>query len=362
LLNVKSLSILLSFKSDLSMKSTNRKRNKKYNLNRAKSIQKRRSSHLKRLRRWKSGFIAVYSERGKKEPTLKYERIKAPSIFSICKNFLEVIEFADRVKSLSKLKKNIFINISDIKELTADAIVVLISVLYDARLSKVKVIGNYPSNNTIKDKLEQSGFFKHVYGAINAKNSKTKNTIYTEFSNMVLPEFADEVVQEASRTVFGDSRGNEDIYRVLTELMMNTHKHANPKVEAAEKWWLATEHDEKNNKVSFAFIDNGVGILESINKLAYKQGLRDKLAAVFKNNLEILQDIMLGKIKSRTGLVFRGKGLPATLKAFERNGFSKLKIITNDVYADYENNIFSFIKPPFSGTLIMFEFNINNVA
>jgi len=261
---------------------------------------------------------------------------------------------------MSALHKRIFINLADIQNLTNDAIVVLISIVTDFTRRGIKVQGNYPKNQLFKDKLEQSGFFEYVYGSVSNENKNVKNAIYTKYSTEVEAVKSYEINRLATETVFGTNIGSEDIQRVLVELMMNTFKHADPEIEAAENWWLSVEHDNILKKVTFAFIDNGVGILSSINKLAYKQGIFKSFKGFFKDDIEILRDILDGKIKSRTGLSFRGKGLPAILNAFKRNSFSNLTIITNNVYANFDTKHFRAISPDFMGTLIYFELSTDN--
>ena len=258
-------------------------------------------------------------------------------------------------------RNSISINLENVTNLSNEAIVILLSVMFNFVDERISVEAKPPIDAIVNDKLDKSGFFEFMRGAnASERNKRAINRIHTKNSKEVQSEFTDKILQQASKTVWGDSRGNEDIQRVFVELMMNTHKHANPKKVASERWWLSAEHDEKNERVNFAFVDNGVGILRSIDKLAYKQGMFKSLRALFKDDIDLLKDIMEGKLKSRTGLSFRGKGLPASLKAFKRNSFSKFTIVTNGVYADFEKNVFKTFKPKFSGTLIFFELNRDN--
>lgn len=151
------------------------------------------------------------------------------------------------------------------------------------------------------------------------------------------------------------------IQRLLIETMTNTHNHAVEKLEGKMEWWLSVEHDEKNNKVSFAFIDNGLGILKSIDKRGYLTGQIDTIKSYLTKDANILKDIFEGKLKSRTNLSYRGKGLPAIYKGYVDNYYSNLCVITNNAKAVFDKKSFSRVGNEFTGTLIYFELNKSNV-
>jgi hypothetical protein len=79
-----------------------------------------------------------------------------------------------------------------------------------------------------------------------------------------------------------------------------------------------------------------------------------------KDNRDVLKEIIKGNKLSSTKIPYRGKGLPTIYKGLERNYYSNLKIISNDVKADLSNNNFVKLKKEFSGTFIYFEINNTN--
>ena len=74
-----------------------------------------------------------------------------------------------------------------------------------------------------------------------------------------------------------------------------------------------------------------------------------------KDNADILREVLEGKIGSRIGLSYRGKGLPEIYKRFKREQFSRLIIIANDVFADVEKDDFRILDKPFKGTFFHWE-------
>src|SRR5690606_12738263 len=105
-------------------------------------------------------------------------------------------------------------------------------------------------------------------------------------------------------------------------------------------------HDTKSEKVSFAFIDFGVGVFTSLNNKRQGSkffGVVDKLRekVKFGTNADLLRLILDGTLhRTATGKPYHGKGLPGIRKVLERNQISNLNIITNDVHADIASNEF----------------------
>ena len=82
---------------------------------------------------------------------------------------------------------------------------------------------------------------------------------------------------------------------------------------------------------------------------------------VFSNNAELLKLILQGELhKTVTGKYYRGKGLPGIYNAFRTGSISKLHMITNNVYADIENDKFINLSNSLLGTFIYWELNEQN--
>ncbi len=328
--------------------------------NREKSILKRKKSHKSRLLRWKnSHFIPIVNNRNKQVNVMIDKTIISPQKFSLIENAEEMLAFTSQLKHAMNFRTRIYLNTEDVSLLTNDAIVALISILNDFKKRDIRFSGKVPKDTLIRDKFEQSGFFEYVYGHIKSKNKNSKTKIFTKSHKQVLSELTSEIVSEATNTVFGHREGSEYIQRVLVEVMTNTHNHSSIN-EGSLEWWLSVEHDEYNKKVSFAFIDNGMGIMESINKRAYNSGILDQIIGLF-SDARVFEDIFNGKLKSRTNLQYRGKGLPTIYKGFKQNFYSNLCVLTNNVKAHFESDSFSYLKNKFAGTLIYFELNERNL-
>jgi len=75
----------------------------------------------------------------------------------------------------------------------------------------------------------------------------------------------------------------------------------------------------------------------------------------FKSNADILKEILLGNVRSRTRLSYRGKGIPGIFKAFKRGQLRNLIIVTNDVYANVGEERFETLNIGFEGTFFYWE-------
>jgi hypothetical protein len=280
---------------------------------------------------------------------------KAPTNFSFIENTEEVLLFLTELKFLFRNNKNVLIDLKDITNLTNDAIVLLLSVVKNPRIvNGVTVKGNYPDNEKLRKIFIESG----VFNKANGKDDEHKNYILTRRNKKAEGGIASELIKRASIVVFGQEARCPGVYRALMESMANTCYHAKPEHIGQETWWITVYHDKVDNHVSFAFIDLGVGIFRSSKMNNFKI----QAASLFglSDNIDILKEIISGRKLSSTKIPYRGKGLPNIYKGIERNYYSNLKIISNDVKADLSKNLFVKLKNEFKGTFIYFELNNSN--
>ena len=317
---------------------------------------KRRKKFIsnKKTKRKKFGNLSKNEILRKREDE-SYRKLKAPENFSFIENTEELLGYIEILRKCAMNRKNILIDLSSITNLTNDAIVLILSFVKNPKLTNgVGVRGNYPTEEKLKKIFIESGLFK------SEKNNNTtqKNYILTRRNKKADGKIAEEIIKRSSKVIFGKVGRCPGVYKALLECMANTCYHAKPKYIAFENWWLTAYHDQDKNHVSFAFIDTGVGIFKSskMNDFSLKfESLFGK-----SNNIDLLKEIISGRQRSRTKISFRGKGLPTIFKGIERNYYSNLKIISNDVKADLSNDNFEILNKQFSGTFLYWELNENN--
>lgn len=302
---------------------------------------------------------------------VNYKRIKAPENFTLIGNPELVIEFISKLKICFENKQRVFVVLQDVKKIDYDAIVVLLSIMVRFKSKKIDFNGDFPKDVNAKKILNQSGFLKNLYKQFSDEDryeisQDTTNRIHTHAWKNVDSLLSAKLIEQASQTVWGEKRRCQGAQRALIELMLNTNNHATLGIEGDKHWWLSVNHQMKENKVTFSFVDYGVGVFRSLeNKPEGNKFYKaiEKLGSIFKfnDNCELLRLIINGELhKSVTGEHYRGKGLPGINDALNRNSFSNLFIITNDVYADVTNGVYKKLKNNFNGTFLYWELNQSN--
>jgi hypothetical protein len=328
---------------------------KKRNTKRAKDRLKQQllSKEKAKAKRRALGGMPIAEQRESRAVS-KFESLKAPSNFSFVENTVAVLSYLENIQKHIKHRKPVLINLKEITNLTNDAIVLLLALVKNPTITKgVPIKGNYPRDEELKKIFQESGVFK-----ANDNDDEPKNYILTRQNKKAEGGMANELIKRATSIVFGQEARCPGVYRALMESMANTCYHAKPQQIGHETWWLTVYHDRKENKVSFAFIDLGVGIFKSSNI----SGFREKLSTLFgiKDNRDVLKEIISGRKMSSTKIPYRGKGLPTIYKGLERNYYSNLKLISNDVKADLSANKYEKLTKEFSGTFLYWELNNTN--
>lgn len=263
----------------------------------------------------------------------EFKRVKAPARFSIVDNPEDSLKFIAEIRSAA-VKANLFLDLSRVEVLTADAVSVMLATIKaeGARYARYggSFQGNQPRNAAARRILVESGFFKHVQvnGAAQFGN---QGHICSRESHQVEPHQARQLIHHASGILLRDRKKCPAAYRTLIECMNNTRNHAAADAAARhETWWATVFADIGPSIARYTFVDTGVGIFESVKI----RGFFKRMNAMFRDESHLLRGILNGSIGSRTGLPFRGKGLPAIFELLQRGAIRRLVIVANNVFAD----------------------------
>jgi hypothetical protein len=282
-----------------------------------------------------------------------FSPILAPSVFSFVTNTEEMIKFLDEIKRTARNGRNIHIELGGLKSLSYDAILVLLSRIKEDRfIFGVTVKGNEPSDPALKQLFSDSGFYDYVPRTAAATPPRGKGSIRNRTASLVEASKTAGLVEFASEKLTGSAVTWKGVQRVFLECMSNTKDHASGD-EHAEPWWACALVNEPEGKVQFSFLDNGVGIFQSVRLRRFQQVLR---TVGLRDHPSILKELLSGEIGSRTGLSYRGKGLPA-IRDTEvlRHEIENLVIITNDVYARPGKEVYRGMNRRFEGTFFYWE-------
>ncbi len=316
--------------------------------------------------RKQQGISKISLQRKNKE----FIDVNVPSHFSFLKNTKAILNVIEKLDKLLKEKKKVYINLRHVTHIDNGAITVLLSKMTEFRISGVDFNGNFPKDKISKELLISSGFLDHLnskyLGTLFSESPENvygrKNQFITKPGLKVISSLAGWICDSSSRTL-QQNYTNKGLYRVLIELMHNTHNHAS--LDSEEKaWWLTVHHDKNNKKVSFVFLDFGIGIFESLKSKPESSILKEVYVKIkevmgLEKHSGMLESILKGKIhKTITGLNYRGKGLPGIYEASDRGFIKNLHIITNDVIADVGNDIYNTLDCNFKGTFLYWEIGV----
>jgi hypothetical protein len=164
--------------------------------------------------------------------------------------------------------------------------------------------------------------------------------------------------------MFGTARNNHPTYSTLVEAMNNTREHAAyaerrgfrrgkslAQPGQAIRWWAGAYYDEETGRGSFTLLDHGVGILNSVHvqpfrKLYIQRGLDES---------RLLEAVLGGLIRSRTGKRTRGKGLPHMRMLAELGRLANLTIVAGRAFGSVGEGRYVTLRSSFPGTLIHWE-------
>lgn len=330
-------------------------------------LKKSRKSLRRRQKRKKAHINRVASQSKITYPNIKKKKgkleILAPSNFSLINNTEETLEFFNAVDCSVKQHKNIFFDLSQIKELTTDAIIYILSYLDFARHShyNYSVLGNSPVDEKCNWVFKESGFYDYVYSKNPVKIKNDPNVYSIQSNNLVMANKAAEVKNFAKKRLNNSNqRDARSIYKNLIECMANTRNHAYLTNSLYTKWWLMASYNDEQKKVHFTFVDNGQGIPTTVKKRGMEI-VREKFGntpIIKLRDSELINSALKGEFRSKTGYRYRGKGLPRIHEeATTTEGKIKnLIIISKKGYINCTTGVIKELNKKFYGTLLSWDF------
>lgn len=280
--------------------------------------------------------------------------VYAPEIFSFVNNTERMIAFISDLKdTIYRMKRSAIIDLSLVHTVTNDAIILMLSVAQDKRIPRwIEINVTMPTNDKAAKRLRESGIEEHL--GIRQVGLPKSGRIRVRSSYDADSEMVNELIQHATRTLWGERRPLKKVQRILTECITNTEEHAGGEAGGPkEKMWWGTVFCEPS-VACFSLLDNGVGIVESLKAEWFT---RLPLLTRYRDNRELLKAVFDGKVLSSTNLSNRGNGLPAIYKARNKKEFVRLVLITNNVLIDFDKNEYRLLSDSFVGTFFYWEVN-----
>lgn len=260
--------------------------------------------------------------------------LEMPSNFDLLNNQEDVLSF---IVNLLNYKtdfrvKSIQLDLVNTNELDSTAICMLLSVIKELANVGICVKGNYPTNLNCRKMFIESGFLNHMIDDSGRQFTSGKNLIIETGTNKTRNRNIGAVISKAMEFLSSTKKHFQPAYSVAMEICANSVEHA---YKGRKKHWIIGLHKNDDGSVTFTMSDTGCGILSTLRK-KYKRDIERYLLG--KTNCEILYRAFERKYGSITEEVNRNRGLPCILDKFQSGYIKKLKVLTNDVFLDFETN------------------------
>lgn len=314
-----------------------------------KKKQNEKNLRIRTLKKYKNKSKRISFKSNSKQ-IKPHKTFIVPEVFSIVENPIDTIEFLNKVirnvegiRTLYKQRKSNFIRVfsldmNNTNKITSDALMYLLTIIRNTRGSKILPIdwiGNFPKKPEVKEYLKRSGYLNYMNTAsenivqvdnnIQIKSGTHYNYIEEGISKDIRKEIIDFTCQKLNK---GKTEINY-LMTILTEMITNISDHAYQKEGLFNHEWYIFV-DNQSNKITYTFMDNGLGIPTTI-----KKSVKEKIFEYFnaENEYKYIEAALLGiEKRSKTGKRERGNGLPSIYEQFVNKNIDNFVIISNKAY------------------------------
>lgn len=307
---------------------------------------KNREKHRVKRKKKASNYSthATHITQGFKPPK-KRIAFKAPATFSLSINTEETSMYLYNVlcsANAREYNREIFCDLSEITQMTVDAIMYLIAIIKNARHSKkynVEICGNTPKNRKCAEYLERVGFYNFVKKITATDiNPPFNSSLIIKSGYNVDPNIQKETCQYVNKCTSLDKIATRPLFSIIGELMTNAVQHAyiDNTSEMLEQWYLCVEDTKEH--LRFVFLDTGAGIPSTVRRSFGEYVLK----GIINDDDKILRSAFQGEFRTRTREPNRGRGLPSIydyckngvveeMLVFSGNGFCSFSKVNNFV-------------------------------
>jgi hypothetical protein len=291
-----------------------------------------------------------------------FQILEAPENFSIFANPEQSLSFFSDIEDRISFGDPVYFEMKEIQKLSIDTIMYFLAIIKRIKSSKVAYgfKGSVPSDKKCRDLLESSGFFKYV----NAGRMKKDLTYASEVVQIENGERADCSI---ARKIcdFTMSKLNlkrveiRELYVMIIELMTNTKQPAYVEQHAYRSkrfsvtdWYVFVRFVAEKKIISFIFLDTGHGIPATVKRKILEP--KRPILGFGSSHTELIRSTLEGReLRSRTGELYRGKGLPKIYSYYKRKRIDNLTIISNQGYFEEKEN--DDMEQGLKGTLFYWE-------
>ena len=311
--------------------------------------------------------------KGKKETKRQVNKQRPNEIFTVPKKFSiidnpnetisflnQIIKSVEKIRNFQKQRRNtiirtFLIDMSDTDYITSDALMYLLTIIKNTRGTKflpINWIGNFPKNSQVMEYLKKSGYLNYMRTSaenivqVDDNIQIKKGVGYNYYDGKIKRDIRQEIIDFTCEKINKTKTEINYLMTMLTEMITNISDHAYQHGGMFEHNWYIFV-DNKNDKITYTFMDNGLGIPTTIKKSIIEKIIE---ALDCESEYKYIEAAIGGVQKrSETGLVERGNGLPSIYEQYTNNNIDNLVIISNKAYysssikQDMDNSLFGTI-------------------
>lgn len=297
------------------------------------------------------GYKPKYTYKSKRP---KWKKIIFPDNIRLIEQPNEALQYFNLAYDYFRKNNYIIFDLSNVSHFSPESIALFTACIADKKYTnEMHSTGNLPKSYILKKLFLESGFFDHVQMYDNRIQNKTKSNnrlLHNSTDNEVETEIAKDVCLFVKNEINAEYIDDlEPLYVILIEAMQNTNNHASTQEKLKYDWWLYRYEDKGSGIIHFTFLDIGIGVFNSLSVRNWKRRLLE--LSLFRNNLDLIDDLLDGKIISRTMRTDRGKGIPQIYESSKDDLFNDFYILSNNVLIDVKKDSRTLLKEEFHGTM-----------
>jgi ABC-type transporter Mla MlaB component len=289
-------------------------------------------------------------------------------------------------KHLGRELLHVHIDLSDVTEIDACALLYLVALVDDLSRRGIRVRGNYPKSKVARAVFVEAEFDQYMKGSVQSKPSSSPHLRITKKSGEAYLEPSD----WTSLFEFLGSSGSlsmpqrDTVYQAFGECIENVRQHAFAKGSSGNWYALAIRHSS-NTSARAVVLDLGRGIPKTVRR-SVVDGMRKGLAAVFEsyqqwfsingetldaadlhdfsmireligNDVSCLNMATLGMLRRADGCEGRGTGLTDLRKAVQTECPGSLHVYSGTGAISCDNRVICDMQviPRMRGTMVCVE-------
>ncbi|MBM2834590.1 MAG: hypothetical protein HW406_1751 [Candidatus Brocadiaceae bacterium] len=323
-----------------------------------KELKRRRIKKIRRIKRntqnnTRAQKLFKNIQKGKKSVF-----VAEPNL-SIVHNPIDTINFFAKIMNSISSCIPTYIDVSNVNMITIDALLYLLAIIDKMKFEQIPIHiqGNLPKDPVANEIFAKSGFLKYVKSRSPSIASSDDCVQIYDGSNAD-SQIAKKLCLFAMDKLNVDRNSTKGLFVIVMEIVSNTKHHAYSASANLPKWYAYAWYNKNSREISFAIMDTGLGIPNTIRKNWAEK--MSELLRMKSQDSALLKSVLKGDFRTQTKEKYRGKGIPE-IQSYSANKYiTDLTIVSNTGYVSIDNNKEIEFTTPLCGTLFSWRMNNGN--